>query len=560
MQEDAGLPIWGVQTFSRYEPPKEWRLIPGPSTRVRELEESPDCPSVRRQAVFECRRRSIRSTKPWSRGMVERRILNPSLERFKGANPSWAAPYNFSWWVLSPANYRIRADRVARILEAATVGGCRRLRKLLIKGLSSNGMGSPASWAIPIVMSLQHPRVLERRIAKVRERACRILSTWGMTPSWRAIAAVALGKGPIGKAAIRVAAQTVSKSEQPSYSAARATLGLMAKDRKVVFVGPAGKTLTGEVICAGFSRSPVWDRYGKPIPRDAKDTKGLEDFPPDLQYKILLARLLAKTHAETDPEKDLLAGESFSKELPAFILAQLALGGSPESVIGKWCGLGPITRVEALGAMSTAPGCDNPREMLLRTILGSILHRPRSARIARWIARVLKDPAQRASLEKMRTGPRPGHQAPITFRYLDILDEIQDEDLATVGLLPSKTGVNAAFANANERLKLRCREMMVGNHTPITKEPCIAPEDGEWCITPARLVLEGDQMSHCVAGYAPAVKSGQIAILSIKNADGRSTAEVALPGLEVLQHMGVKNHMPPQGHVEIINKWRKGRR
>lgn len=147
------------------------------------------------------------------------------------------------------------------------------------------------------------------------------------------------------------------------------------------------------------------------------------------------------------------------------------------------------------------------------------------------------------------------------FRYLDIVDEISNEDL-TQG---PRTSVTDAFRRAAERIRTAVEGALKDDHkvlcgplpVPLARRGMVLLRTG------AQLVEEGRALGHCVAGYADHVTKGLCWILAIRDRRGRSTVELDR-SLQVRQHHGAQNRLPPKFHVWLLQAWmnrhqRKGR-
>lgn len=163
----------------------------------------------------------------------------------------------------------------------------------------------------------------------------------------------------------------------------------------------------------------------------------------------------------------------------------------------------------------------------------------RSFAVARWLIAVHRRGAWGA-LTRERVIHGPAGQR-ITVRYLDRVDEIQDADLVR----GPATGVDAAFARAAARFGEEWLAQARGDHRVLQTLPhgwrlyrCM-----RHLCTPAQLVREGEQMSHCVGSYSSAVEGGQSVILAINVTGHRSTVELT-PSGRVLQHRGPYNSDP----------------
>lgn len=210
--------------------------------------------------------------------------------------------------------------------------------------------------------------------------------------------------------------------------------------------------------------------------------------------------------------------------------ARLCRGETPEQVSG-----GVLTRSEAHRWLLEAPAMA-PLAWLTRALPG--VPPLRSAAVARWLLDVRRRGGW-GGLTRERTMHGPAGGA-ATVRYIDRIDEIQDEDLVR----RIRTSVDEAFRSAEERAGGAWLDGARGDHRvlapppPWRMYPCMRLLD-----TPARLAREGQDMGHCVAGYASAVERGQSVILALDVRGHRSTVELS-PAGDVYQHRGPRNEVP----------------
>ena len=213
--------------------------------------------------------------------------------------------------------------------------------------------------------------------------------------------------------------------------------------------------------------------------------------------------------------------------------ARLCLGESPVQVSG-----GQLTRREAHEWLSSAPELP-PTEWLARG-LPAECHQLRSAAVVRWLYDVRRRGGW-GQLERARTLHGPAGQV-VRWRFLDRIDEIQDEDLVR-GV---RTGVEEAFGHAAERAGASWIEQNRENHRVLASVPPrwkLYRNSMRPLVTPAQLIREGEEMHHCVGGYAAAVERGQSIIISLSVVGHRSTVEMTPDG-RVLQHYGPHNDTP----------------
>ena len=182
------------------------------------------------------------------------------------------------------------------------------------------------------------------------------------------------------------------------------------------------------------------------------------------------------------------------------------------------------------------------RHINLRTYI------PRSKIIAYWI--VYQNKLKPGIFEEVHTIPVPGRDEPMTFSYIDILDEIWDADL-TGGI---KTNVRRVFERVAERVGETVIEKLKTQHTKFPSLTRKLLDGMEYLDTPAKLAYEGELMQHCVGGYAPSASKGLCYIIHVKTDDGDSTLELDKDGI-VKQHRGIKNKEVPNKNIQLVNKW-----
>jgi hypothetical protein len=175
----------------------------------------------------------------------------------------------------------------------------------------------------------------------------------------------------------------------------------------------------------------------------------------------------------------------------------------------------------------------------------------RSVSVVRWLLAVEKRGGWQ-QLIKMRPVHGPAGQVG-EFRFLDRVDEIQDEDLVR----GPQTGVEEAFQHIAERMGAEWATKHRDDLKIISSCPRSWPRPYRamrLLNTPSALVREGEEMGHCVGGYIDAVRRGQCYIFSVIVKGKRSTAEIGSKGT-VLQHHGKGNGTPPRSNERVVNAW-----
>jgi hypothetical protein len=230
------------------------------------------------------------------------------------------------------------------------------------------------------------------------------------------------------------------------------------------------------------------------------------------------------------------------------ILARLVLGETPAQISG-------LTRREAHAWLLTGPWL-SPAEWLWHR------HCPypqpfglgaRAVAVVRWILAALNDPQRRAALERERCERGP-HGEEIRGRLLDRVDELIDRDL--------RPSVDATFTRAAQRRWKEAERLLARKREPLASPP-------RWwrpircarlLLSGADLIVEGKQLRHCVASYAPYVARGTSVIIALDVCGHRSTVEIDRSSGQVLQHRGPENAEPHALCVRALEtlkrKWR----
>lgn len=226
--------------------------------------------------------------------------------------------------------------------------------------------------------------------------------------------------------------------------------------------------------------------------------------------------------------------------------AELALGKKPQDFFRS------LTRREAHQCLRD--GYEDPRKWIVDRALVDVAKGfprlpgvyPISMAVARWIAACVRDPERRAALLRPRSTRGVGVGERIGGTFLDRVDELHTADLVH----GTATSVTLAFERARERARERRKRDAARRHTPLTKTP-------EWwqpircarlLLTPAELVTEGREMSHCVGNYSDEVRKGRCLIVAIRidtrSGTYRSTVEIHPKRGSVRQHKAKCNGQP----------------
>lgn len=153
--------------------------------------------------------------------------------------------------------------------------------------------------------------------------------------------------------------------------------------------------------------------------------------------------------------------------------------------------------------------------------------------VARWLCQVYKRSPQRLRWSWARK-----HEE--RLRSVD-WDEITPKDIHH-----PKEGVERVL----DRVVKRKLEASTFELEPYPWEHLL-PEGVTALRTGKAIYQEGEEMSHCAAGYASRVKECEIVLLSLKTEEGCSTVELH-QGWNVEQHKGYDNATPPRPNEELL--------
>lgn len=178
--------------------------------------------------------------------------------------------------------------------------------------------------------------------------------------------------------------------------------------------------------------------------------------------------------------------------------------------------------------------------------------RLRNLWVAQWVAEVYRS-GRGEALERQRHEYVAGERH--TFRYLDVLDEVQEADVHSL-----KDGVAPVFERTSHRNGEEFYQRCKTDHRVLNAQPPAwvrrLPRFARHLNTPAQLATEGREMTHCVGSYVQAVESGQSIIVALRDSTGRSTVEFSADGQVVRQHFTVLNAEPSARHARWLALWR----
>lgn len=249
------------------------------------------------------------------------------------------------------------------------------------------------------------------------------------------------------------------------------------------------------------------------------------------------------------PRHDPSTGD-FEGYLRAKASAKLVLGARPIEVSPPG-----LTSREA--HLWLKAGMPEVTQWLLETATGPVLSREwpdpvefhnrlanmriRTIPVVRWVSAVLKDPARREALFRARDIAGP-HGEVLRMQFIDRVDEIRDEDLVRGPATSVDDVMRAAAQRTTEATLAAMREQ----HQVLARPPpwWKPRKFARLLDTPAALVQEGREMSHCVGAYSTYVRERRSVIVAIGVLGDRSTAELDWETGRVLQHRGPSNEPP----------------
>ena len=154
------------------------------------------------------------------------------------------------------------------------------------------------------------------------------------------------------------------------------------------------------------------------------------------------------------------------------------------------------------------------------------------------------------SLFKERTvfGPAGAERQ---FRFVDIIDEIHDDDVTTVKTSPEVVFENAA-RRREEEIKLRMKELVQFEKAPFKIELPLVQ-----IMNSHDLIVEGETMDHCVGGYWHACKRGTTVICKGTANSVRFTVEISNQNGDwgIYQVKGHRNGHPGDEAIQFVQNW-----
>jgi len=320
----------------------------------------------------------------------------------------------------------------------------------------------------------------------------------------------------------------------------------------------------------GHDLSKDWGALLRDIASDLAGIKGQKKYikvlldgadlmdraPPAARYRIAQAlRIRHPKLTALPPINQSIYGDQSERltfspypNVPLQWQAEVVLGKTPAELTG-------LTAREAHECFS-AKAWRIPARWLLRDLAipddGGAMLSIRTVPIARWYLQRWNDPAQKEALMKEHVERGPAGEE-IRGRFIDRMDELEESDLT-----PS---VRKTFENASNRLRIEFEKEMLSPKNQQLLAPVPAWYTEQPGITlldhGAQLVMEGREMSHCVATYIGKVRKGWSTILGIRvpTEDGqvlRSTVELNPTTAEVIQHKGVGNAAPPPENTKVL--------
>ncbi|GIW89651.1 MAG: hypothetical protein KatS3mg109_0083 [Pirellulaceae bacterium] len=224
---------------------------------------------------------------------------------------------------------------------------------------------------------------------------------------------------------------------------------------------------------------------------------------------------------------------------------QLVAGRTPMELSG-----GVLSRKEAHDWLTNYARY-SPVEYLERRV-SEMVGRPvrhRSVAVLRWVENVCRnDPEPLLRVRRFHTDALGWREVSV----YDILDEVSDRDIPT-----GREGVHRVMEAVAGRMSQEALDRAMKETQRLAAVAAWSkklPKGVRLLNTPRELAVEGQEMGHCVAGYADAVARGQCYILSVSTKDGRSTVELS-PTLDIIQHRGKDNGRPPRWHKRLIQAW-----
>ena len=280
---------------------------------------------------------------------------------------------------------------------------------------------------------------------------------------------------------------------------------------------------------------------------DFESARRLQATPIDRRGKWDSFRTVTFRISQLGPWRDEDLRAYYAPGFPGADLARaqrLGRGESPLQILPE-----AASRKEAHAALTDPLFLDAPYAHWLAGYLGHDAP-VRSLVVCRWLG-FIHQSGRWSKLTPPRVAHGPAGQAR-EFRFLDIVDEVDDADIVN-----GKDRVEDVFHRAAERLVTDMEASGAGDPFELLAR---APE---WAmnrtgITPLltrhALQQEGRRQSHCVGGYWQSTQRRQSLCVSVRTQEGRSTAELSWDGRTLYQHHGFNNKDLPLANRELIQQ------
>lgn len=222
---------------------------------------------------------------------------------------------------------------------------------------------------------------------------------------------------------------------------------------------------------------------------------------------------------------------------------RLGRGESPLQILPE-----AASRKEAHAALTDPLFLDAPFTHWLSGYLGHDTP-VRSPVVCRWLGFVHQS-GRWSKLTQTRIAHGPAGQAR-EFRFLDIVDEVDDADIVN-----GKDRVEDVFHRAAERLVADMEANGGDQFELLARAPdwVLNREGITPLLTRHALQQEGKRQSHCVGGYWQSTQRRQSLCVSVRTHEGCSTAELSWDGRTLYQHHGFNNKDLPDANRALIQQ------